>query len=103
MGVPHSRRVFEVGADQTGVESFTDINGGAQSEVPSYHVELILIVCFADVYPGRACYPVQSRGMGVVPSESVVPRPYYTHIHFDFGDVSFSLISQFLEHDTCSH
>ena len=39
MGVPHSRRVFEVGADQTGVEGFADINGGAQSEVPSYHVE----------------------------------------------------------------
>ncbi len=39
IGVPYSRRVFEVGADQTGVESFADINGDAQSEVPSYHVE----------------------------------------------------------------
>ena len=39
MRVPHSRRVFEVGADQTGVEGFADINGGAPREVPSYHVE----------------------------------------------------------------
>ena len=28
-GVPYDRRVFEVGADQTGVEGFVDINGGA--------------------------------------------------------------------------
>ena len=28
-----------MGADQTGVESFADINGGAQREVPPYHVE----------------------------------------------------------------
>ena len=28
-----------MGTDQTGVKSFPDINGGAQCEVPSYHVE----------------------------------------------------------------
>ena len=37
MGVPYSRRVFEVGADETGVETFADINGGARCEVRSYH------------------------------------------------------------------
>ena len=86
--------------DQTDVDSFADINGGAQREVPLYHVELILIVCFADVCPRRACCPVQFRGMGCVQPQSMVPRPYHTHIHFDFGCLSFSFISQFLVHDT---
>ena len=35
----------------------------------------------------RACYPVQSRGMGGVPPQSVVPRPYYIHIHSVAGSL----------------
>ena len=55
----------------------------------------------------RMCTPHESMlsspalGMGSVPPQSGVPRPYYTHnIHFDFGCVLFSLISQFLVHGT---
>ena len=53
-----------------------------RSFVSCWEYELILIVCFADVCPRRACCPVQSQGMGGVQPQSMVPRPYYTHTHF---------------------
>ena len=72
-------------------------------EVPSVtflRIMLRIRVDFDCVFRMRACNPVESRGMGGVPLQPVVRRPYYTNIHFDFGCVSFSLISQLLVHDT---
>ena len=82
-------RLFEVGADQTRVESFADINGGAQREVPPYYVWNDCVF--------RRCMSHESMLSSSIPryvccSTSVSGTPAII-IHFDFGCVSFSLIS----------